>query len=562
MRSLETDVLVIGGGGAGAMAAYEASKHGVQVAVVLKGLPQRCGNTVLAPGAIAAVGDWHTPRDSQDLHFSDTVQGGAYLNEQGLARILVEESPRCILELERIGALWQREKDDVTYALRTDGGHSFHRSPFLEDRTGREMLRALFGEVRKRNVPLLSNRMVLRLLHKDGRVHGAVALNLESLEPVLIRSKATILACGGAGNLYLNTTNPTGTTGDGFILALEAGAELMDMEFVQFYPLGFLFPDSLRGALGGLLYYLHLLNSKGERFMEKYDPERLELSTRDRVARAIYQEVKEGRGGPHGGVFADMTYHEPGFIDRMMPIFCRTYRRIGVEPTREYVELAPTCHFFMGGVRVDRNWQTTLPGLFAVGENSAGLHGANRLSQNALAELLVSGSRAGKMAARFALDHPLPAVDAREASGAVLPAERMVNREKGLRPVHLRNRLRTLMWEKVSVFRTEENLKAALGELEEIEGDLENQAPALRTRIWNQEVAEGLENYFLVKTARLVTSAALLRTESRGAHFRDDHPHPDHRNWLQHIVLSQSNGRVQEKKIPVDLAEIRPEGGK
>ncbi|HSR10053.1 MAG TPA: FAD-binding protein, partial [Thermodesulfobacteriota bacterium] len=406
MRSFETDVLVIGGGGAGAMAAYEATKHGARVAMVLKGLPQRCGNTVLAPGAIASVGDWHVPGDSRDLHFSDTVRGGAFMNEQSLARILVEESPERIVELERIGALWQRESDDVRYSLRIDGGHSFHRSPYLEDRTGREMLRALFGEVRKRNIPILSNTMVLKILTRDGRVNGAAALNLESLEPVLLRAGAVILACGGAGNLYLNTTNPAGATGDGFKLALDAGADLMDMEFVQFYPLGFLFPDSLRGCLGGLLYYLRLLNNAGERFMKNYDPERLELSTRDRVSRAICTEVREGRGGPLGGVFADMSYHEPGFIDKAMPAMCKIYRFIGVEPTRDPVEVAPTCHFFMGGVKVDTNWQATLPGLFAAGETSSGAHGANRLSQNALAELLVSGSRAGRTAARTARENP------------------------------------------------------------------------------------------------------------------------------------------------------------
>ncbi len=562
MRSFETDVLMIGGGGAGAMAAYEASKHGVRVAVVLKGLPQRCGNTVLAPGAIAAVGDWHLPEDSQDLHFRDTVKGGSFMNEQRLVRVLVEESPGLILELERIGALWQRENDGVTYSLRIDGGHSFHRCPFLEDRTGREMLRALFGEVKRRNVPILSNMMVLKLLQKNGRVNGAVALNVESMEPVLIRSKATILGCGGGGNLYLNTTNPSGSTGDGFILALEAGAELMDMEFVQFYPLGFLFPDSLRGALGGLLYYLRLLNNKGERFMKNYDPERLELSTRDRVARAIYTEVKEGRGSPHGGVFGDLTYHEPGYIDRMTPALCQTYRKMGIEPTKDYVELAPTCHFYMGGVKVDTHWQTTLPGLFAVGENSSGLHGGNRLSQNALAELLVSGSRAGKVAAKFALENSQSPFDGREAEEAAAPAERMLRREKGLRPVHLRNQLRRIMWEKVSVVRTEESLKSALGELEKLGEELDHQAPALRTKVWNQEIAEGLENYSLVKTARLVIQAALMRTESRGAHFRSDYPNADNQGWLQHIVLSQVNGQVETKRVPVDLTEIQPEGGK
>ncbi len=217
-------------------------------AMVLKGTPQRCGSTIMAPGAIAAVGDWRLPEDSRDIHFRDTVKGGSFMNEQRLVRAMVEESPDLILELERIGALWQREEEGETYSLRIDGGHSFARCPFLEDRTGREMVRTLFGELNKRNVRILSNVMVLRLINQDGRISGAVGLNLESCEPILIRSRAIILACGGAGNIYLNTSTPAGVTGDGYGLALTAGAALMDMEFVQFYPLGFLFPNSLRGA--------------------------------------------------------------------------------------------------------------------------------------------------------------------------------------------------------------------------------------------------------------------------------------------------------------------------
>ena len=372
----------------------------------------------------------------------------------------------------------------------------------------------------KRNVQILSNVLVLRLINQVGKISGAIGLNLETCEPVLVRSRAIILACGGGGNIYLNTSTPAGVTGDGYDLALGAGAALMDMEFVQFYPLGFLFPNSLRGALAALLYYVHLRNNRGERFMEKYDPDHLELSTRDRVARAIYTEIKEGRGGSHGGIFADMTYQEPGFIARMQPALYQTYQKIGVNPEKDYLEVAPTCHFFMGGVKVDQNWQSTVPGLFAAGENVAGVHGANRLSQNALAELLVSGSRAGKSAAKFASEAPQAPVDPKEAQAVVEPALRMLNREKGLRPIDLRNRLRRLMWEKVAVFRTEPGLKSTLRDLEELRNDLERQALSLKSRHFNQELAEGLENYSLVQVAQCVTEAALRRTESRGAHYR------------------------------------------
>lgn len=561
MDSFETDVLVIGGGGGGAMAACEASKYGLSTLMVLKGRPQRCGSTMMAPGAIAGVGDWHVEGDSRDIHFCDTIKGGSFMNEQGLVRIMVEESPGLILELERIGALWQREENGKTYALRIDGGHSFHRCPFLEDRTGREMLRALMGELQKRHVRILPNVLILKILQNGDKIAGAIGLNLQNSHPVLLRSKAIVLACGGAGNLYLNTSTPAGVTGDGYALALGAGAALMDMEFVQFYPLGFLFPHSLRGALAALLYYVHLLNNKGERFMEKYAPDRLELTTRDRVARAIYTELKEGRSGPHGGVFADMSYHEPGFIARMQPALYETYRKIGVDPAKDLLEVAPTCHFFMGGARVDDHWQSTVPGLFIVGENAAGIHGANRLSQNALAELLVSGTRAGRKAADFAGGRPWVRFEPREVQSAAEFATQMFERDQGVRPIVLHNRLRQLMWDKVGVFRTESDLRSALKDLDVIREDLGRQFLTLKSVRYNQEFIEGLENHFLVAVAQCVMEAALLRTESRGAHYRDDYPSVDNENWLQHLVVRQGDHGLKFEKVPVDLSEIRPGEG-
>jgi len=558
MINFETDVLVIGGGGAGAMAAYEASKHGVTVAVTLKGRPQRCGSTIMAPGAVAGVGDWHVEGDSRDLHFKDTIEGGAFLGEQGLVRIMVEEAPDLIVEMERIGALWQRDADGVTYKLRIDGGHSFHRCPFLEDRIGREMLRTLFGELARRNVRILPDIMVLKLLTDKERVSGALGMNMANGEAVLLRSKAVVIACGGAGNVYWNTDNPTGITGDGYALALDAGAALMDMEFVQFYPLGFCYPDSLRGALGGLLYYLQLLNNEGDRFMKNYDADRLELSTRDRVTRAIMTEVRKGRGGPNGGVFGDMTFNEAGFIKRMQPALFETYRKIGLNPEKDYVELAPTCHFFMGGAKIDENWQSTVPGLFIVGESGAGIQGANRLSQNALSELLVSGNRGGRAAATFASEIGPSKVDPGEARQAVEVVSRMTACEKGVRPVQLRNRLRRVMWDNAGVFRTQKGLLNTRKEIEDIEKSLAHQILSIQTNRYNQELIEGLENYFLVATAKCIVQGALYREESRGAHFREDYPERDDEKWLTHTILQQKSGKLNVSNIPVDLSEMRP----
>ncbi len=562
MYNFETDVLVVGGGGGGAMAAYEATRHGATAAMAVKGFPQHCGSTIMAPGAIAGVGDWHVPGDSKDTHFKDTIEGGAFMGDQGLVRTMVEEAPDLILELERIGALWQREKDGATFALRTGGGHSYQRCTFLEDRTGREMLRTLMGELDKRNVHVFPNTMILKLLRHDEGISGATGLNLETGDTVLFRAKSVILACGGAGNLYLNTDNPTDVTGDGYALALDAGAELMDMEFVQFFPLGFCFPRSLRGALAALPYYIHLRNNLGERFMDKYDPERMELSTRDRVSRAILAEIREGRGGPNGGVFADMTFQEPGFIARMQPALYETYQKIGIDPEKHFLEVAPTCHFFMGGAKVNGSWESTLPGLFMVGENAAGVQGANRLSQNALAELLVSGKRAGEGAARLAKEIPQSSVDPKEAMAATETAEKMLAREHGIRPVVLRRRLRDLMWEHAGPYRSKGGLETALRMIEELESDLDGQSPVLKSRRLNHELVEGIENEFLLTTARCVTEAALRRTESRGAHYRIDYPDTDHRRWLRHIRLRKRAGRLEMDTAPVDLKEIRPEEAK
>jgi succinate dehydrogenase/fumarate reductase flavoprotein subunit len=273
-----------------------------------------------------------------------------------------------------------------------------------------------------------------------------------------------------------------------------------------------------------LPYYVYLRNKLGDRFMSRYDPERMELSTRDRVSRAMVREIQEGRGTSHGGVLADMTFHEPGFIQKMQPALYRTYRQMGVNPENQYLEVAPTCHFFMGGVRVDEGWQSTVPGVFVVGETASGIHGANRLSQNALSELLVSGRRAGRGASRFAGGAGDVSVDPERVQEVTGPVRRLFRRKTGVPPGVLRDRLRKLMWEHVGVYRTGEGLREVRSGLREIQGLLSKQRLTLRSRRLNRELVEALENSFLVATAQCVAAAALRRTESRGAHFRQDYP--------------------------------------
>jgi succinate dehydrogenase/fumarate reductase flavoprotein subunit len=558
MERINCDVLVIGGGGAGLMAAYEASKGKVKVAVVSKGKVQRSGATIMAPGAIAGVDDrWKDPKDSKETHIADTIMGGSYLNDQDMVRVMAEEAPQLILELERMGAIWQRNEKGDNYLLRIDGGHSYPRCPYLEDRTGREMVRAMVGELRKRDVPFYEEIQITRILKEDNKVIGAVGINITNLEPVIFESKAVILATGGGGEVYANTDNPTDVTGDGYALALDAGVSLKDMEFIQFYPIGLLYPPSLKGMLGGLLYYSKLYNSKGERFMEKYDPQRLELSTRDRVSRAVMQEVMEGRGTPRGGVYCDLTFNEPGFIARMTPALNETYLKIGIDPTKDKFEIAPTCHFFMGGMVVDSNWESSLQGLFGAGEVAGGMHGGNRLSQNALAEILVSGVIAGRNAAKLAAKESKTYINPSETAAEKKKINDILSSKEGIKPSEYRKRIKNIMWENVGVFRTEESLNRALAEIESLQ----------RTKIklisddkyYNKEVLETFENESLLITAKCIITAALNRKESRGAHFRSDYPQADNNNWLKNILIKKEQGNVKVSYSDVNLKILRPE---
>ncbi len=563
MKFFETDVLVIGGGGAGAMATLHAHNQGTKALLVVKGKFGRTGGTTCAMGAATAVGPWHEPEDSQQVHFEDTVKGGSYLNEQNLVRILVEDSPKRVLELERLGAFWERTEEGNRYLLRIDGGHSYPRSVYLEDRPGREMLRAMGSEILRRKIPIVEDTMVLRLLMDDGQAAGAVGVNLFTAEMVGFKANAIVLATGGAGNIYTFTTNPADVTGDGYILALGAGAELVDMEFVQFYPLGLIFPESLKGMLAGTFYYSRLLNAQGERLMKYYDS-RLEMSTRDIIARAIYSEIQKGNGTPRGGVLCDMTYNPPGFIKKQLPALNDFYLKIGIDVEKQMVEVAPTCHFFMGGIRVNEEWRSTIDTLFAAGEAAGGVQGANRLSQNSLADIMVSGGRAGDAAGQEAKRR----TSLRKINEAQIEEERKRVEElfarknnDNLGPRKVKTHLNRLMWDFVGLIRSGEGLKKALADFKRMEEeDLPRITLATPSRRYNREFIETLELSNLLKVAKAVSTPALQRDESRGAHFRQDYPKWDNRNWLKHLRISQKNGTLQLSDGPVNLSEMKPPG--
>ncbi|MDI6876730.1 MAG: fumarate reductase subunit A [Methanomicrobiales archaeon] len=505
---LDCHVLVIGSGGAGVRAALEAVRYG-DVVLVTKTIAGKGGCTPMAEGGYNAV---LRSGDSEDLHIEDTLRGGAYLNDPELVSILVHESPQRIADLIRWGAVFDFAEDN-RIAQRPFGGQRFPRTCYAGDRTGHEIMTTLLEQLRSSDVTVLQERSAVELLVDDGAVAGALLLDGQgSLSAV--KADATILATGGAGQVYDISTNSGSGTGDGYALGYRAGAELIDMEEVQFHPTGAVYPYDARGRLiteavrgeGGLL-----LNRHGERFMQRYDPERRELSTRDVVARSIALEVLEGRGTKNGGVYLDVSHLPPGRIEERLPIMLEQFLAYGVDIRREPMEVAPTAHHFMGGLRITPECRTTVPGLFACGEVSGGVHGANRLGGNALAETQVFGKRAGEFAGR----EP-------ERNGRI-PRDQVESQQRRLdaflsgsaNPARVARDLKRTMWSGAGIFRTEQGLQRADTEIWRLMGEpLSAASPA------NLIECCTLQN--MLTTAFLVVQCALLRRESRGAHVRKD----------------------------------------
>src|ERR1700724_2044864 len=404
-ESHEFDVVVVGAGGAGLRAAIEASAQGARTALVCKSLLGKA-HTVMAEGVIAAALGNVWPEDNWKVHFRDTMLGGKLLNNWRMAQIHAQESSDRVKELEQWGALFDRTKDGEILQ-RAFGGHTFKRLCHVGDRTGLEMIRTLQDRGVQQGIDVYMECAVTRLLTEGSRVTGAFAYWRETGRFIVFKAKSIVIATGGIGKAWRITSNSWEYTGDGMALAYEAGAELMDMEFVQFHPTGMVWPPGVQGILvteavrgeGGILR-----NKTGDRFMEKYDPKRMELSTRDVVARSIYTEVKEGRGTEHGGAYLDISHKPADYVKKKLPSMYHQFKELAdVDITKGPMEVGPTCHYMMGGVRVEAETdQSSVAGLFAAGEAAAGLHGANRLGGNSLSDLLVFGRRAGLAAAEDA----------------------------------------------------------------------------------------------------------------------------------------------------------------
>ena len=558
----EHDVLIIGAGGAGLRAAIEALAQGASVGVVCKSLLGKA-HTVMAEGGIAAAMANVDAADNWKAHFRDTMRGGKMLNNWRMAQLHAQEAPDRVRELEQWGALFDRtEKGEILQ--RAFGGHTFKRLCHVGDRTGLELIRTLQDRGVQQGVDCYMECTVTRLLVENGRFAGAFAYWRENGRFIVFKAKAVVIATGGIGKAWTVTSNSWEYTGDGMALAYEAGAELMDMEFVQFHPTGMVWPPGVQGILvteavrgeGGILR-----NKLGERFMEKYDPKRMELSTRDVVARSIYTEVREGRGTEHGGAFLDISQKPAEYVKKKLPSMYHQFKELAdVDITKEPMEVGPTCHYVMGGIRVEaETGQSSVPGIFAAGEAAAGLHGANRLGGNSLSDLLVFGRRAGSAAAAHAKQTPYSSLDnaqMQEAEKELLAP--FAN--TGESPYAVHRDLQTVMQSLVGIYRTAEDLERALTELQMLKARAAASSVE-GSRMFNPgwHLSRDLKSMLLISEA--VTKSAIARTESRGAHSRIDFPELDAMWGQKHNIIVSEGGAMMRRESPIpampeDLKEV------
>jgi succinate dehydrogenase / fumarate reductase, flavoprotein subunit len=550
----EHDVLIIGAGGAGLRAAIEALTQGASVGVVCKSLLGKA-HTVMAEGGIAAAMCNVDAADGWKPHFKDTMFGGKYLNNWRMAQIHAQEAPDRVTELEQWGALFDRT-DEGAILQRAFGGHTYKRLCHVGDRTGLEMIRTLQDRGVQLGFDVYMECTVTRLLTDAGRVTGAFAYWRENGRFIVFKAKSIVIATGGIGKAWPVTSNSWEYTGDGMTLAYEAGAELMDMEFVQFHPTGMVWPPGVQGLLvteavrgeGGILR-----NKLGERFMEKYDPKRMELSTRDVVARSIYTEVKEGRGTEHGGAYLDISHKPAEYVKKKLPSMYHQFKELAdVDITKGPMEVGPTCHYVMGGIRVEAETaQSTVPGLFAAGEAAAGLHGSNRLGGNSLSDLLVFGRRAGLAAARHAKSVSTSGVSETQIAEAEKELLAPFSNPSAESPYAVHRDLQAVMQSLVGIFRTDEDLKKAFTELEQLKARAEK-ASVEGSRLFNPgwHLARDLKSMLTVSEA--VALSALARTESRGAHSRIDYPKYDPVWAKKHNVIVNENRKMTRRESPIE----------
>jgi succinate dehydrogenase / fumarate reductase flavoprotein subunit len=584
-QTYEHDVLVIGAGGAGLRAAIEASAAGVKVGLVCKSLLGKA-HTVMAEGGVAAALANVDDRDNWKVHFSDTMRGGQYVNNWRMAELHAQEAPARVRELEAWGAVFDRTKDGKILQ-RNFGGHKYPRLAHVGDRTGLEMIRTLQDHGIHQGIDVHMEVTVIALLKDGERVVGAFAYEREHGRFRIFKAKAVILATGGIGRAYKITSNSWEGTGDGHSLAFDAGAELIDMEFIQFHPTGMVYPPSVRGILvtegvrgeGGILK-----NSEGRRFMfddipanykdqtadtpeegwrytqgDKNARRPPELLTRDHVARCIVREVKAGRGTPNGGVYLDIAWikekisNAPEHIKKKLPSMYHQFKQLAdLDITDQPMEVGPTTHYIMGGIRVDADTQaSTVPGLFAAGECAAGINGANRLGGNSLSDLLVFGKRAGEYAAKFAQENDFGNINDEQIDKSARWALEAFDRSGGENPFQIQHDLQGMMQDLVGIVRTEDEMQQALVSIKELKKRREK--ISLTGNIdFNPSWHTALDLHNLLNVSEAITLAAIERKESRGGQYREDYPAKDAEfGKVNFTIKKDASGEMKIERVPI-----------
>ena len=592
----EYDVVIIGAGGAGLRAAIEATREGASVAVICKSMLGKA-HTVMAEGGAAAALANKDPRDSWETHFRDTMKGGKYLNDWRMAEIHAKESPDRIRELEQWGAIFDRTPEGLTNQ-RNFGGHTYPRLAHIGDATGLEMIRTLQERGIHTGMEVYMEYTVRHLFKSDGRVSGCFAYNRVDGSLHVFKAKTTVLATGGITRCWAVCSGSWEYTGEGHALAYWAGAEMGDMEFVQFHPTGMIWPASVRGILvtegvrgeGGML-----TNSEGERFMFNYVPEMYrdefadteaeamewvnsivadetptarrppELLTRDVVAKAINSEREAGRASEHGGAYLNISWRPEEQVKKKLPGMYHQFMELAaVDITKEPMEVGPTAHYVMGGVKVDPITQeSTIPGLYAAGEAATGLHGANRLGGNSLSDLITFGKRAGQHAAEAAAGiDGFAEIEEEEIHRIIAETLAPLSREGGENPAKVVEDLRDMMQEKVGIIRQGSQLKEALEDLESFRSREASTSPG-GTRIYNPGWHQALEIGAMIDISKMCALAALAREESRGGHTRLDFPTPDYSHWgkINSVITMDASGdmelnHVTYPPIPDRLKEL------
>ena len=529
IKIVETDVLVVGGGPAALRAAIEARKEDVGVTVVVKRKLGKSGNAVVSHTGHNAPFGHADPRDNPKVYFHDTIVAGKLVNNQKLVRVMAVEACQRILELESFGVKFEKQNDK--FLQRHAPGHTYPRSCYTPRRRGIDVTLPMAKVAKEVGVRVLEETMLVEILHDGLRVLGAVGFNRLTGKIIVFKCRALILATGGAGQIFSATNNTADTTGDGYSIAFNAEVELVDMEFFQFYPHMLTYPFK---TLVSPILFKHgakLLNSERERFMKRYDPANVDLATRDIKARAMALEVMHGRG-IKGGIRLDLSEIEEEKLKVSNPHLYEPIKKKGLDYRKAEFIVYPAAHFYMGGIRINERCETSLKGLYACGEVAGGVHGANRLANNAHTETVVFGARAGKFAARWAKESKIEEIDQKKLYSIKEYIYRIGNGREDLEK-H-RRRFRESMWRNAGLLRNEKGLKENL----EIINECYSQIESIRAENSVKKV-EVLEFVNMLNVGKLLTVAALARTESRGAHYRLDYPEIDNKNWLKNIIITK-----------------------